>query len=58
MFALTQSRERTPSDNDLLNRAASDLTSSTAPSFKRQEQIPSGSHVLLILRTDSSENTS
>jgi len=58
LFALTQSKRRTPSDNDLLIRAARDLASSAAPSFKRGGQIPSGPHALLILRADSSKNIS
>ena len=58
MFALTQSRVKTPSDNDLLKISSSDLASSAAPSLMRRGQIPSGPHALLVSRADRSENTS
>ena len=56
MFALTQSRGKAPSGNDLLKISASDLVSSAAPSLRKRGQIPSGSHALLVSRADNSEN--
>ena len=58
MFALTQFRGKTLSDNDLSKISVCGLASSAAPSLSKQGQIPSGPHVLLVSKTDSSENTS
>ena len=58
MFARTQSRGRTPSANDLLNKAARGIASSAAPSFSRREQMPSGPQALLVSNADNSAHIS